>query len=160
MNEEELTKKLEAMELPELSSRLHQKQLKLVLLNTRRSSWIGVVLIVLPCLFMFGVILKYGFTIDIPIFSSLEEYMAAVDRTVFRFVPPLILVGGPLAGLALNLLAVLHFQFDRQPRELQVTVKLKPVNLAIIGVCLFILAMIFMYVVVENGLPFVNRGPQ
>ena len=86
--------------------------------------------------------------------------MAAVDRTVFRFVPPLILVGGPLAGLALNLLAVLHFQFDRQPSELQVTVKLKPVNLAIIGVCLFILAMFFMYVLVENGPPSVNRGPK
>jgi len=160
MNEEELTKKLEAMERPDLSSKLHQKQLKLVLLSARRSSWIGVVLIALPCLFMFGVILKYGFRIDISIFSALEEYMAAVDRTVFRFVPPLILVGGPLAGLALNLLAVLHFQFDRRRRELQVTVKLKPVNLAIIGVCLFILAMICMYVVVENGLPFVNRGPQ
>jgi hypothetical protein len=160
MNEEELTKKLEAMERPDLSSKLHQKQLKLVLLSARRSSRIGVVLIALPCLFMFGVILKYGFRIDIPVFGALEEYMAAVDRTVFRFVPPLILVGGPLAGLALNLLAVLHFQFDRQQRELQVTVKLKPVNLAIIGVCLFILAMICMYVVVENGLPFVNRGPQ
>ena len=160
MNEEELTKKLEAMERPDLSSKLHQKQLKLVLLSARRSSWIGVVLIALPCLFMFGVILKYGFRFDIPVFSALEEYMAAVDRTVFRFVPPLILVGGPLAGLALNLLAVLHFQFDRQRRELQVTVKLKPVNLAIIGICLLILAMICMYVVVENGLPFVNRGPQ
>jgi hypothetical protein len=160
MNEEELTKKLETMERPDPSSRLHQKQLKLVLLSARRSSWIGVVLITLPCLFMFGVILKYGFRIDIPLFSALEENMAAVDRTVFRFIPPLILVGGPLVGLALNLLAVTHFQFDHQQRELQVTVKLKPVNLAIIGVCLFILAMICMYVVVENGLPFVNRGPQ
>jgi hypothetical protein len=160
MNEEELTEKLEAMERPDPPSTLHQKQLKLVLLSARRSSWIGVVLIALPCLFMFGVILKYGFRIDIPIFSALEENMAAIDRTVFRFIPPLILVGGPLVGLALNLLAVMHFQFDRQPRELQVTVKLKPVNLAIIGVCLFILAMFCMYVVVENGLPFVNRGPR
>src|SRR3954468_12381605 len=116
MKEEELTKKLEAMERPDLSSRLHQKQLKLVLLSARRSSWIGVVSIALPCLFMFCVILKYGFRIDVPVFSALEKYMAAVSRTVFRFVPPRILVGGPLAGLALNLLSVLHFQFNRQPR--------------------------------------------
>src|SRR4051812_40305678 len=117
MNEEELTRKLEATERPDLSSRLHQKQLKLVLLSAQRSSWIGVVLIALPCLFMFCVILKYAFRFDIPLFTALEEYMAAVDRTAFRLVPPLILVGGPVAGLALNLLAVLHFRFDRQPRE-------------------------------------------
>jgi len=108
---------------------------------------------------MFGVILKYGFRVEIPVFTMLEESMASIDRTFFRFVPPLILVGGPLAGLAVNLLAVMHVQFDRHRREFQMTVKLKPVNLLIIGVCLSILAMIFMYVVVENGPPFANRGP-
>jgi hypothetical protein len=159
MNEEELTKKLDGMERPELTSKLHQKQLKLVLLSARRSSWIGFVLITLPSLFMFGVITKYGFRIDVPVFTALEETMAAVDRTAFRFVSPLILVGAPLAALVMNLLAVMHFQIDRSRRELQITVKLKPLNLAIIGVCLFILAMICMYVVVENGPPFADRGP-
>jgi hypothetical protein len=159
MNEKELTKQLEGMERPDVSSSLHQKQLKLVLLSARRSSWIGVVLIVAPCLFMFGVILKYGFRVDIPVFTALEETMATIDQTFLRFVPPLILVGGPLVGLAVNLLAVMNFQFDRPGRELQMTVKLKSVNLVVIGVCLFILAMIFMYVVVENGPPLANRGP-
>ena len=154
MDEEKLIKKLEGIERPDLSSATHQRQLKLVLVSAERSSWIGILLVTLPCLFIFGVILKYGFRVGIPLFSALEEKMADIDRSFFRFVPPLLLVGGPLIALALNLLAILHFRVEPSRRELQVTVKLKIINLLIIGICLLILATIFMYVVVENGAPF------
>ena len=154
MDEEKLIKKLESIERPDLSSATHQRQLKLVLVSAKRSSWIGILLVTLPCLFIFGVILKYGFGAGGHLFSTLEEKMADIDRSFFRFVPPLLLVGGPLIALALNLLAILHFHMDPFRRELQVTVKLKIINLLIIGICLSILATIFMYLVAENGAPF------
>ena len=111
----------------------------------------------LPCLFLFGVILKYGFGVGGHLFSALEEKMADIDRSFFRFVPPLLLVGGPLIALALNLLAILHFHMDPFRRELQVTVKLKIINLLIIGICFLILGTVFMYLVAENGAPFLLR---
>jgi len=157
MDEEKLIKKLEGIERPDLSSATHQRQLKLVLASAKRSSWIGILLVVLPCLFIFGVILKYGFRVGIPLFSALEEKMADIDRSCFRLVPPVLLVGGPLIALALNLLAILHFHLDRLRRELQITVKLRIINLVIIGMCLMILATVFMYVVAENGAPFPLR---
>ena len=157
MDEEQLIKRLEGIERPDLSSPTHQRQLKLVLVSAKRSSWIGILLVTLPCLFLLGVILKYGFRIGIPLFSAIEEKMANIDRSFFRFVPPLLLVGGPLIALALNLLAILHFYFDRVRRELQVTFKLRIINLLIIGICLMILATVFMYVVAENGAPFPLR---
>jgi len=157
MDEENLIKKLEGIERPDLSSATHQRQLKLVLVSAQRSSWIGILLVTLPCLFLFGVILKYGFGVGGHLFSALEEKMADIDRSFFRFVPPLLLVGGPLIALALNLLAILHFHMDPFRRELQVTVKLKIINLLIIGICLLILATIFIYVVAENGAPFPFR---
>jgi len=131
--------------------------LKLMLVSAKRSSWIGILLVTIPCLFIFGVVLKYGFGIGSPLVSAIEEKMADIDRSLFRFVPPLLLVGGPLIALALNLLSILHFQMDRLRRELRVTVRLKIINLLIIGVCLMILAMICMYVVGENGPPFPLR---
>src|SRR5437588_8539817 len=136
MDEEKLIKKLENIHPPAPSSAAHQRQLKLVLMSAKRSSWIGLFLVAVPCLFLFGIILKYGFRVAIPLFSPVEEKMAAIDHTFFRFVPPLVLVGGPLVALALNLLAILHFQIDRIHRELQVTVKLKIINLLILAVCL------------------------
>ena len=154
MDEEKLIKKLEGIERPELSSATHRRQLKLALVSAERSSWIGILLVSLPCLFIFGVILKYGFGVGSHLFSALEEQMAAIDRSFFRFVPPLLLVGGPLIALALNLLAILHFHVEPSRRELQVMVKLKIINLLIIGICLLILTTVFMYVVAENGAPF------
>ena len=118
MDEERLIKKLEGIERPELSSATHQRQLKLVLVSAKRSSRIGILLVTLPCLFIFGVILKYGLGVASPLFSALEEKMADIDRSFFRFVPPLLLVGGPLIALGLNLLTILHFHIDRVRREL------------------------------------------
>jgi len=157
MDEDKLITKLESVQPPALSSATQQKQLKLVLVSAKRSSWIGLMLVTVPCLFLFGIILKYGFRVEIPWLSTVEETMAALDHTFFRFVPPLILVGGPLVALALNLLAILHFQFDRLQRELQVTMKLRIINLLILAICLFILAMFFVYAVAENGAPFLRQ---
>jgi hypothetical protein len=114
----------------------------------------------MPCLFLFGVILKYGFRLGIPLFSWLEEEMVKIDHSFFRFVPPLILVAGPLVALALNLLAIMHFNIDRARREFQITIRLRILNLLIAAVCLLVLAIVFMYVVGENGLPFLSRHPQ
>ena len=150
MEDDELVKRLEGVKRPDLSSAVQQRQLRLVLVSARRSSWIGLVLILFPCLFILGVLLKYGLRVEIPLFSELEEKMAAIDRSPYRFLSIFLLAGCPLAALALNLLAITHVQIDRLRRELQVTVKLKIINLALIAVCLFILGMIFAHVVVEN----------
>lgn len=152
MDKNELTQKLENLPRPELSSGTQQRQLKLYLMSARRSSWLGILLVTLPCLFLLGVILKYGFRIGLPAFSALEDAMAAMDHSFFGFVPPLVLVVGPLLALALNLLAILHVQFDRSSRELQIAVKMRFLNLLIAGVCLFILSIVFLYLVAENGL--------
>src|SRR5258708_4177871 len=157
MDEENLIKKLEGIERPDLSSATNQRQLKLVLVSAQRSSWIGILLVALPCLFLFGVILKYGFGVGSHLFSALEEKMADIDRSFFRFVPPLLLVGGPLIALALNLLPFLNFHVEPSRRELQVTDKLKIINLLMIGICLLILGTIFMSLVAENGAPFPLR---
>ena len=157
MDEEKLIRKLESVQPPALSSATQQRQLKLVLTSAKRSSWVGLILIALPCLFLFGVILKYGFRVEIPLLSTVEEKMSDIDHTLFRFVPPLVLVGAPLLAIALNLLAILHFQIDRVHRELHVTVKLRIINLLILGICLIILTMFFMYAVAENGTPFLPR---
>ena len=145
-----MVKKLEGVKRPDLVSVTQQRQLKLVLVSARRSSWIGSVLVLFPCLFILGVLLKYGLRIEVPLFSALEEKMAAIDRSPYRFVSILLLAGCPLAALALNLVAITHVQIDRLRRELQVTVKLKVLNLLISAICLFILGMIFAHVAAEN----------
>jgi hypothetical protein len=150
MEDDELVSRLERVKRPDSGSAAQQRQLRLVLVSARRSSWVGLVLILCPCLFILGVLLKYGLRVEIPLFSALEEKMAAIDRSPYRFLSIFLLAGCPLAALALNLLAITHVQIDRLRRELQVTVKLKIINLVISAICLFILGMIFAHVVAEN----------
>ena len=153
MDEEKLVKKLESLKCPDPQSPLRQQRLKLVLVNARRSSWIGFVCIVFPGLFILGVLLKYGFHLDLPFFTDLEEKMAQIDRSALHFLSPVVMAGAPLAALVLNLLAIMHFHLDKARSELQVSVKLRMVNLVIIAICLFILAMLFVHAVAESGHP-------
>lgn len=153
MDDKKLADKLEGCEPPELSAPIQQMQLKLTLLNAKRSSSLGFVLVALPSAFIFGVLLKYQLGLHLGWFSSLEEWMSHVDHTWLWFVPPLILAGAPVVALALNLLALLHVQLNSARRDLQITLKLKPVNLLICAICLFILGMIFLHVIAERGQP-------
>jgi len=151
MDEDKLVNKLESLKCPGMQSPSHQQRLKLMLTNARRSSWIGLAFIAFPCLFLFGVLLKYGFRFDLPLFTGMEERMAQIDHSALRFLSPLVLAGAPLAALMLNLLAIMHFHLDRAQSELLVSVKLRIVNLVIVALCLLILATLFVHAAAESG---------
>ncbi len=151
MDEESLRKKLENIDPPEISAPAHQRQLKLTLLDASRSSVAGAFLVVVPCVFIFGIFLKYQLRMRTAWISAVEEWMLRVDHTRLWFIPPILLVGAPLLALALNLLALVHVQLSPARRELQITLKLKLMNLCICAVCLIILAAVFIHVIGERG---------
>ena len=151
MDEEDLSHKLENINPPEISAPAHQRHLKLTLLNASRSSVLGTFLIVAPCVFIFGIFLKYQLRLRTGWISAVEEWMLRIDHTWLWFVPPLLLVGAPLLALALNLLALVHVQLVSARRELQITLKLKLTNLCVCAFCLLILAAVFIHVIGERG---------
>ena len=151
MDEENLIKKLDRIDPPEVSAPAHQRQLKLTLLTAAPSSLLGLVLVTLPCIFVFGIFLKYQLRLHTGWLTSIEEWMFRIDHTSWWFIPPLLLVGAPLLALALNLLALLHVRLDQARRELQITVKLKLLNLLLCAVCLLILGTVFLHVLAERG---------
>jgi RsiW-degrading membrane proteinase PrsW (M82 family) len=151
MQKEDLIKKLEAMQKPEIVSESHRAHLKLTLLNAKRSAKIGVFLIVIPCLFLIGIFLKYLLHINLTTFSSLLEWMSDKDKNpVLHILIPLILIGAPVVGFALNMLAILHVEWNKIPNEIIITLKLKRRNLIIAFVCAVILVCFFIYAVGEN----------
>jgi hypothetical protein len=151
MENEEFSRELEKMHKPEVESATHQLQLKITLLNAKRSARIGVVLVIIPCLFLLGVLMKYFMHISLPSFSALEDWMADKNHNVLlKMLIPLLLIGTPFISLILNLLAILHFSFEKKVSELIITVKLKWFNIIVSLVCLFILFCFFLYAVGEN----------
>jgi lantibiotic transport system permease protein len=151
MENDEFSKKLQKMHKPEIESPTHQVQLKITLLNAKRSANIGLILVILPCLFLAAVLIKYFLHISLPSFSALEEWMSKKDRIVIiKMFFPLLLIGGPLLALILNLLAILHFNLDKKAKELIITLRFKWFNIIVSLICLLILFCFFLYAVGEN----------
>jgi len=151
MENEEFLQRLQKMHKPQIESPTHQLQLKITLLNARRSAGIGIVLVVIPCLFLLAVLMKYVMHINLPSFSALEEWMADKNHNLLiKVLIPLLLIGAPFIALIFNLLAILHFSFEKQVNEFIITVKLKWLNIIVSLICLLILFCFFLYAVGEN----------
>jgi lantibiotic transport system permease protein len=151
MENEEFSRKLQQMHKPQIESATHQMQLKITLLNAKRSAGIGVVMVVIPCLFLLAVLMKYLMNINLSSFSALEEWMADKNHNVLiKMLIPLLLIGAPFIALIFNLLAILHFSFVKKVNELIITVKLKWFNIIVSLICLLILFCFFLYAVGEN----------
>src|ERR1700693_6140905 len=151
MENEEFSQKLQKMHKPQIESAIHQLQLKITLLNAKRSAGIGVILVIIPCLFLLAVLIKYFLHINLPSFSAVEEWMADKNHNVFiKMLIPLLFIGVPFIALIFNLLAILHFNFEKKVKELIITVKLKWINIILSLICLLILFCFFLYAVGEN----------
>ncbi|HEU0064009.1 MAG TPA: hypothetical protein VFQ58_03225 [Flavisolibacter sp.] len=151
MEKDDLINKLEHMKKPEIVSETHQAHLKLTLMSARKSARIGIFLALIPVVFLLCIFLKYILHWNVLTFNSFENWMSEMDkRPVLKILMPLVLVGGPLLGLALNLLAILHVEWKKSPHELLITLRLKWKNIVLIIFCLLILGCFLVYAVGEN----------
>lgn len=58
---------------------------------------------------------------------------------------PAVLVGAPLVAIVLNLLAITHLELSKTRREAIVTLKLRPLNVAIVIIAAFVIAVVFAH---------------
>lgn len=146
MDESDLSKRLRAIEKPAVSAESVKSQLRLTLVSARTSSTVGVVLVVVPALFIAGVVLYYGLRVPVPGFRTVEGILTRLDaQRGAPWVAPLVLVVAPLVAFVLNVLAVLHAELDRARRELRLFIRLRPVNLAIAVIALAIVAIVLVH---------------
>lgn len=76
-NIEEIMKNLS---LPVIDVNQHQKEYRLTLLNTKKSAFLGVLLLILPFLFLSGVILKHYLKIDFGFLTSVYDWIGDIDH--------------------------------------------------------------------------------
>ncbi len=146
--------KMENLERPDFSSEIHKKQLKLTLLNTRKSATFGIFLIITPFLMLIGVLFKYYLGMHPSIFTAFFEWLTSIDpdndSSLVSWLIRFLILGGPIIAVIINLLSIVHFQYDGQIKEVLISIKIKWLNITIAAVCLFILMIFFFYLLVEN----------
>jgi len=159
MNEDKFEKHLEELQVPDINEIRHQQILKFALLNSRKSSLVGIAFIVIPCLFLLFQFIKEWLGFDFQFFSAFEDFMAHLDKIpLLKWIIPIVLVGLPLAAIIINSLSVAHFYWDSTNKELLITLKYKLVNFIIILISICIEIAFFYYVVYENIYEQVLRG--
>lgn len=139
---------LSSMDLPDPENIKHQQDLKIPLLSFKRSSKAGLWLLILPVIFIITVILKYELGIFSTFLDIVESFFKAIDRNMFlTYLIPLIFAGLPLLSMVINFLAVCHFSVIKEKKELLVTIKYRPLNIAVF---LFSFAVLVFFLLPDN----------
>jgi hypothetical protein len=152
MEEKDFLNKMENLKKPEVNAEASRQQIKLVLMNTKKSATWGIWFLVIPVFFFSCVAIKYLLHWNWGMAGSFLDWMADVDRSMsFPIVSILLFIVLPGIGAIVNLLSVMHFMYDKIKKELIVTIKVKWINiiLAVISIC--IIAVVLLYAVSENS---------
>jgi hypothetical protein len=150
MKSDDVEKMLENMKKPEVEV-TSPREIKLAILNYKKSAWLTIWLVVLPIIFVLSMIMKYSFGIDLGILLTIGEWVASFDDVAgLKWLGPLLLVGLPMLGIALNALAITHVSYQSLTKSIQVTVRLRWLNISILLVSLVIIGIIFLYALGEN----------
>lgn len=150
MKKDKMDSILGAMDVPRPEDIKHQQELKIPLLSYKRSSWMGLWLLSLPTAFVFTILLKYRFGVRTPVLDAVEGVFKAISgNPVLTYLIPLIFIGLPLLTMVINFLAFCHVTSDKATKELLVTIKYRPLNMA-----LFLLSFVaLVYFFLPDVLP-------
>ena len=151
MEKDQFTKKMEELKTPDTGNIHHYRDLKLMLVSAKKSGTIGFWFIVVPCYFLFCVFMKYYFHVNLHLFDVFIEMISDLDKTRgMKFISPIVLVVLPLAGIVLNALSILHFQYEKSWKEVRITVRLRWINILIILLSGLLVCVFILYALVEN----------
>ncbi len=152
MEEKDFINKMENLKKPEVNAEASQRQIKLAIMNTQKSATWGVWFLVVPIFFFCCVAIKYLFHWNWGIADNFIEWIARLDhQTATGWVSPVLFVLLPAIGAIVNLLAVMHFVYNKLTRELIVTIKLKWFNIILAIISIGLIAVILLYAIVENS---------
>jgi len=144
-------KMMEDLSSPQVSSDATKKILKITLLNSKKTAWIGLLFFLLPFLFILANVTEYGFGHRLGFISQFIDWIVSFDDTpVVNWLIRFLLLGAPAVVALANFLAITHFYVDKELREFNMTVRLRWINILVLLLCLGVFSILFGYLIVEN----------
>ena len=132
MKNEDFENKLSNMQVPQPENILQHPELKIPLMSYKKSSKAGLWLLLLPITFAMVVILKTELGLQSALLNMVQQFFGAIDdNPVLTYLIPVIFAGLPLVAMIINFLAICHFQQNKKAKELIMTIKYRPLNIAV-----------------------------
>ena len=151
MEEDEFINKMDNLKKPGFKSKLPDKKLKLAIVNSKKSAAIGVWFLIVPCYFLLMIFMKYYFNVNLHVIDIFEDFIASMDKsTITKFIPPLFFVVLPVVGIIMNFLSIIFFEYDKELKQINISVKLKALNILLIILSATVVSVFALYLVTEN----------
>jgi hypothetical protein len=131
MEQKKLGEYLKDIPLPEPTPPPQQEMLKMTLLNAKRSSVFGALLVVLPGLLVFLAFLQNVLHLSPGLtrwFANVFSSIPLPARAVVMFA---FLVGFPFIAVVLNILAIVYYRFNVIKKELTIVVRMRWPNILV-----------------------------
>lgn len=143
MDNDDLKKRLESLDKPQLTELRHQLQLRLAILSAKKSAWAALWLLLAPFVVFASAALHSLLKVPIPPDSWLEQYGShwPLWLRVTVFMSTVIVF--PSIAVILNVLAITWIRYDREQKVLNISIKMKTINLVIIIIA-GIIALLFI----------------
>ena len=120
---------MENLKKPDVPANASRRQTKIAILNAKKSAAWGIWFIAIPVFFLACVTIKYLFHWTWGVSDNLIEWMANMDQhSATAWITPVLFVLLPAICALANLLAILHFMYDRTAKELLVHRQIKVVE--------------------------------
>ncbi len=143
MNTDDLEKKLENLSTPEMPPMAHQWQLKLAILNAKKSARAALWLMLIPVIVLGSGMLHSVLNASIPPWSWMQEYLPQLPVWIRFGIFSMIVIIIPLIAVLLNLLSIIWLQYDKTKHILHISIRMRPVNIIIIVIA-GLLALLFI----------------
>jgi hypothetical protein len=148
MKENEVENILKNIDVPQPENIMHRGDFKIPLLSYKKSSRAGLWLLIVPFTVGLTIFLKAELNIQSGYFNFVQKIFAEIDNNnVLTYLIPIIFIGLPLLAMIMNFLAFCHFQRNRKMKELIITIKYRPLNIAI---CLFSFALLVYFLLPDK----------
>jgi hypothetical protein len=147
---EDFEKKLESMTKP---AGLVQppREVKMAIISAKRSATMGIWFTAIPCYFLFCVFMKYYFHINLGLFDAMTGLMLDLEKNqAMKWLSPIMLIGLPLVGVALNCLSICHFSLQPEEKLIQISIKLRWLNILVLVLSLGLVFLFVGYMIIEN----------
>jgi hypothetical protein len=132
MENKDVENMLNSLQMPKPENIMEQRELKIPMLSYRKSSRAGLWLLLVPFVVAITIFIKTELHMQAAYLDFVKRFFSAIDKNVvLTYLIPLIFIGLPLTAMIINLLAICHFHQNKADRELIVTIKYRPLNIAL-----------------------------
>jgi hypothetical protein len=108
--------------------------------------------LVVPMIFFACVVTDKLLPVNWGPLDNFGNWMAIMDKQPpTKWLTPLLFVVLPAIGAVANLLAIMHFSYDKLAKELLVAIKIKWLNIALAIISIAFLGIVLLYGIVENA---------